>query len=125
VAQGPHRWVKLEEAGDSEEGGAVTQAGRRHELGGVSMAALGGADEVAEWWLGGAVMLTCVRRTDGELRQRPAQRGATALTVETRRWHQTGPVGTTVSLKMHGANDLVSVWRRCAKRPLIGGPGRK
>jgi hypothetical protein len=45
---------------------STTQAGRRHELGGISMAALGDADEVARRWLGGMVTLTCARRTDGE-----------------------------------------------------------
>jgi hypothetical protein len=66
AVQGPHRRVNLEEANDSEEGAVGNPSRGQHELGGISMAALGDADEVARRWLGGMVTLTCARRTDGE-----------------------------------------------------------
>jgi hypothetical protein len=67
----------------------ATQAGRWRELGGVSMVALGAADEVAEQRLGGAATSTCARRTNGEA----VSYGGI--------W--TGLVRTVVSLKTCGA----------------------
>jgi hypothetical protein len=84
----------------------ATQAGRWRELGGVSMVALGAADEVAEQRLGGAATSTCARRTNGEavsyggsqhrgVRRRLPWRGGSGI------W--TGLVRTVVSLKTCGA----------------------
>jgi hypothetical protein len=71
------------------------------------------------------VTSTYARQTDGELLRRLAWRGVVTLTVETRRWRRTGPVGTAASLKTCGTGDLVGTWHRHAKRHPTGGPGQK
>jgi hypothetical protein len=67
-------WCKVLTDGSSSKkpmtlrrAGPVTQAGRRRELGSVSTAAMGDADEVVERQLGGTVMSTCARRTNDEV----------------------------------------------------------